>query len=145
MSNTGPLFRPRADEMVIQTTSTRDWVEDVLEFHRKFGLTINETPSVPSHEDQELRDELIKEEFREWVRAPFGAPMADALADLIYVAIGTAITYGIDLRPVWEEVHRTNMAKTGGGRRRDGKVLKPEGWQPPDISAALAKGRLKKC
>ena len=35
------------------------------------------------------------------------------------------------------EVHRSNMAKLVDGkvlRREDGKVLKPEGWQPPQLA-----------
>jgi predicted HAD superfamily Cof-like phosphohydrolase len=39
----------------------------------------------------------------------------------------------------WNEVMRTNFAKidpeTGKVRKReDGKVLKPEGWTPPDLA-----------
>jgi hypothetical protein len=30
------------------------------------------------------------------------------------------------------------MDKVGGAIRGDGKVLKPAGWQPPDIAGALA-------
>lgn len=44
---------------------------------------------------------------------------------------------GIDLRPVWSEVHAANMRKTTGPVREDGKRLKPEGWQPPDIAGVL--------
>jgi predicted HAD superfamily Cof-like phosphohydrolase len=29
------------------------------------------------------------------------------------------------------------MAKASGPRRADGKVLKPEGWTPPDIVGVL--------
>ena len=47
--------------------------------------------------------------------------------------------YGIDIRPIWDEVHRTNMAKEGGGSRTDGKIMKPAGWQPPDIAGLLAR------
>jgi len=46
---------------------------------------------------------------------------------------------GIDLRPFFREVHRTNMLKTTGPVREDGKRLKPEGWQPPRIEAMYAK------
>ena len=63
--------------------------------------------------------------------------IADGLADLIYVLIGTSIAYGIDLEPIWDEVHKTNMAKVGGGVRGDGKILKPEGWEPPEIERLL--------
>lgn len=41
---------------------------------------------------------------------------------------------GLDLRPFFEEVHRTNMAKLGGPRRADGKQLKPADWKPPRIA-----------
>jgi predicted HAD superfamily Cof-like phosphohydrolase len=39
----------------------------------------------------------------------------------------------------WEEVIRSNMDKvdpeTGMVRKRsDGKILKPEGWKPPNLS-----------
>jgi len=41
---------------------------------------------------------------------------------------------------VFAEVHRSNMAKLVDGkviRREDGKVLKPEGWTPPDVKGAM--------
>ena len=46
---------------------------------------------------------------------------------------------GYNVQGAWDEVLKTNMAKvdpkTGKVRRReDGKILKPEGWQPPDMS-----------
>jgi len=122
-----------------------DWVLDVLAFHSAFEMTINRKPTVPSAEDRKLRISLINEEAHEFMDATIAQDheqVADALADLIYVAIGAAITWGIDLRPVWDEVQRTNMAKIGGRKRADGKWLKPDGWTPPDIQSALERGRL---
>jgi predicted HAD superfamily Cof-like phosphohydrolase len=97
-----------------------------------------------------LRWKLIYEEYHELYEALGGAAMmasenteanlpetADAIADLIYVLIGTAHEFGIPLADVWAEVQRTNMAKTGGATRSDGKVMKPEGWQAPDIEGVL--------
>ena len=125
---------------------SKDWFQDVLEFHKTFGLTINTEPQTPNNGDVVLRLSLVAEEYKEFRDAVAlnegHAAIADALADLIYVTIGTAITYGIDLRPVWDEVQRANMAKAGGPKREDGKQLKPEGWKPPDIEAALKKGKI---
>lgn len=42
---------------------------------------------------------------------------------------------GVDLRPFFREVHRTNMHKLTGPIRPDGKKLKPAGWKPPRIKA----------
>jgi len=66
--------------------------------------------------------------------------IADALADIIYIACGTAVSYGIPLDKVFEEVHRSNMAKLVDGKplkREDGKVIKPVGWTAPDIAGVL--------
>jgi NTP pyrophosphatase (non-canonical NTP hydrolase) len=41
--------------------------------------------------------------------------------------------FGVDLRPFFREVHRTNMHKLTGPKREDGKQLKPPGWKPPRI------------
>jgi predicted HAD superfamily Cof-like phosphohydrolase len=62
--------------------------------------------------------------------------VARELADVVYVAYGTAHALGIDLEAALAEVHRANMSKADGPRRADGKVLKPEGFVPPDMSAA---------
>lgn len=63
--------------------------------------------------------------------------VADALADLLYVVYGAAVAWGINIDPVFGAVHQANMLKLTGPRRADGKQLKPEGWQPPDIRAVL--------
>ena len=62
----------------------------------------------------------------------------DALIDIIVVTIGAIHSAGYDAEGAWKEVMRTNFAKidkeTGKVRKReDGKVLKPQGWTPPEL------------
>jgi len=68
--------------------------------------------------------------------------IADALADIVYVVYGTALTYGIDLDAVLREVYRSNMSKLGrDGKpliREDGKVVKSENYFPSDIASILS-------
>ena len=69
------------------------------------------------------------------------AGTADALVDMAYFIVGTALERGLPLDKVWEAVQTANMAKFPGGvalRREDGKIIKPEGWQPPDVAAIIA-------
>lgn len=117
------------------------WSRDVLEFHRKFGLPVNTTaPAMPSEATIKLRQKLHGEECLETHHALEAGDVvgtADGIVDQIYVLLGTAISCGIDLDPVWEAVHAANMRKEGGGTRWDGKILKPAGWQPPDVAAVL--------
>jgi predicted HAD superfamily Cof-like phosphohydrolase len=117
----------------------------VLEFHRRFGIAVGERPGFPETATLDLRRRLIGEELAEYDAAVAAGDLveaADALADLVYVIYGAAVSFGIDLRPVFAEVHRTNMAKVGGGERADGKVLKPDGWEPPRIAPLLDAMRL---
>lgn len=63
-----------------------------------------------------------------------------ALQDLMDAAFTCAYIYNIPLALVFAEVHRANMAKQVDGvvlRRVDDKIIKPPGWQPPDIQAVL--------
>jgi len=89
-------------------------IADVQAFHRAADVPSPTTPAVPSPDRVELRRRLIKEEVGETLTAlKHGdlVELADGLADSIVVLIGTALEYGIDRQPVWDEVHRTNMAK----------------------------------
>lgn len=64
--------------------------------------------------------------------------IAKELADLLYVVYGTAVSCGIDLEPIFREVHRSNMSKVGGHRRADGKWVKPLTYSPAVIEPLLA-------
>jgi len=122
---------------------------DVKEFHEAFGQRIGEKPEFPDDEERKLRVKLLREEFREYLDGESFenlVEVADALADIIYIACGTAVSYGIPLDDVFAEVHRSNMAKLVDGkvlRREDGKIQKPEGWTPPDIRSVLDKAHTK--
>jgi len=122
---------------------------DVKEFHQAFGQRIGEKPEFPDEGERKLRVKLLKEEFIEYMDGEsFNdlVEVADALADIIYIACGTAVSYGIPLDDVFTEVHRSNMAKLVDGkviRREDGKIQKPEGWTAPDIKGVLEKSHQK--
>jgi predicted HAD superfamily Cof-like phosphohydrolase len=120
--------------------------EMVAEFHAAFGLPIASIPtgSIPGPL-VDLRCRLLAEEVAEFEAACASGDLVgilDGLADVVYVAYGTALTYGIDLNAAIAEVHRSNMSKLGeDGRpilRVDGKVLKGPQYSPPNLSAIVA-------
>lgn len=112
----------------------------VRDFHAKFGQPIVDKPTIPDTLRENLRAMLMSEEMYETRQAMIDddlVEIADGLADLIYVALGTAIEYGIDLEPVFKEVHRSNMEKLPGLQRADGKITKGPDFQPPRIKEIL--------
>jgi predicted HAD superfamily Cof-like phosphohydrolase len=119
---------------------------DVAEFHRACDVPTKFVPAFPPDERVDLRASLVNEEVnKELLVAIENRDMvgvADGIADSIYVLIGMALEFGVPLPEVWRRVHGANMLKLDPlthkvNRRKDGKVLKPEGWQPPDIRGAL--------
>lgn len=90
-----------------------------------------------------LYKKLIEEEVQELRDAKSQIDELDALTDILVVTIGAIHSMGANGEGAWNEVMRTNFAKineeTGKVRKReDGKVLKPEGWLPPNLKPFLA-------
>ncbi len=65
------------------------------------------------------------------------AEAIDGCMDVLVVTYGTMEVMGVDAEPFFDEVMRANMEKVGGPVREDGKILKPSGWSPPDITGVL--------
>jgi len=115
--------------------------QDSKIFMKAVGQTIYEY----NEEQLKLYFDLINEEWNELHEAAENndkVEMLDALVDLLVVVTGAIHSMGVDSQDAWDEVMRTNFAKidptTGKVRRReDGKVLKPEGWQPPNMAKFL--------
>jgi predicted HAD superfamily Cof-like phosphohydrolase len=66
--------------------------------------------------------------------------IADGCADLKYVTNGTAVTCGIDLEPIFAEIHRSNMSKLWGGivkKNEYGKVIKSPDYSPANLKPIL--------
>jgi len=110
-------------------------------FHRTFDILANPVPTVVDRRTRELRVKLIQEEFdelKEALAAEDLSSIAKEIADLLYVVYGTAVSYGIDMDPVFREVHRSNMTKVGGYKREDGKWVKPTTYSPALIDPIVA-------
>lgn len=116
---------------------------DVKEFQTAVGQHVGEKPAFPNGRERKLRMDLMLEEVKEYMESEDNEDLenlAKELADIIYITCGTAVSYGIPLDRVFAEVHASNMAKLVDGkpiRREDGKILKPEGWTPPDVKKIL--------
>jgi predicted HAD superfamily Cof-like phosphohydrolase len=139
------LFRKRRRDPGCQDSRPVSVADAVAEFHAVFRLPVRRTPGADiGSELAGLRISLLQEETGEFTAAAEEGDLigvADALADVVWVAYGTALTYGIDLDSVLREVHRSNMSKLGADGepviRADGKVLKSDRYFPPDIRAVL--------
>ena len=138
---------PRANHNI-----TYNDFRDVGVFHHKFGLdNVIFNPIGPREIPADLIDFRVKfmqEELNEFIEgANLGdeAQMADALIDLVYVAIGTAHLMGLPWTQLWAEVQAANMAKERAVRSDQSRrgstwdVIKPEGWRAPDIKGILKK------
>lgn len=113
------------------------------EFHEVFGLAHSDQPVPLPSDAAAIRQRLLEEEVGELAQAARAGKLpqiARELADVVYVAYGTAVSYGIDLDAVLAEVHRANMSKLGPDGLpviRDGKVQKGPHFQAPDVAAVL--------
>lgn len=124
----------------------------VFEEQAFFMLACGQTVHDYNHAQTMLYSDLIEEERKEMMAARLlnnEVEEFDAVLDQIVVLIGYGFSRGWPMHEGWAEVMRSNMAKidpkTGMVlRRTDGKILKPEGWTPPDLGSLLnpAQGEL---
>jgi predicted HAD superfamily Cof-like phosphohydrolase len=120
-------------------------LDAAMAFHSAFDLPRQALPNAAIEKSlAKIRVALLEEEVGEYIEAVSQSDLvaiADALADIVYVIYGTAVTYGIDLDRVLSEVHRSNMSKLDrDGQpliRADGKVIKSDQYFPPDVAGVL--------
>jgi predicted HAD superfamily Cof-like phosphohydrolase len=110
----------------------------------KFMRACDQTVGEFNRDQYQLYCNLIHEEFNELVASSTKVDDLDALIDILVVTIGAINSLGANGESAWQEVMRTNFAKidkdTGKVRKReDGKVLKPEGWTPPNLEPFIYK------
>lgn len=117
----------------------------VFKDQEQFMRACDQTVDVFNVKQFDMYCSLIEEEFKELqegINNNDNVEVLDALVDILVVTVGAIHSMGADGQGAWSEVMRTNFAKidsvTGKVRRRaDGKVLKPDGWQPPQLAAYI--------
>jgi predicted HAD superfamily Cof-like phosphohydrolase len=113
----------------------------VKEFHKAFGHPVNEKPVLMDKDRINARAKWMVEEIVEFGDAKDITEQADALTDLLYFVLGTFVEIGVDPEPIFDIVQKANMSKLwpdGKPRyREDNKVLKPDGWEPPEPKIEL--------
>ncbi len=72
------------------------------------------------------------------------AEQGDAICDVYYYMLNAAAKKGVNLSALFHIVHGANMAKRDPAtgqflKRADGKIIKPTGWQEPDIKAEIVR------
>lgn len=123
---------------------TPDMLRDVAEFHELIlGDYAEVAPSLISLEYCVERSRFLHEELDEFCVASGAGNIvgvADALADIVYVALGTAYKMGLPFAQIWEAVQAANMRKVAGPTKRGNKIdaMKPEGWAGPEAAIARA-------
>lgn len=141
-------------------SSVPDMVNDIREFHRKFGIEYAGKPRMLDESLCMFRRKFLREELDEYCTATsllldnleeddrdpgeivtHMEKALDSLVDLVYVALGTAHLHGFDFNEAWRRVHEANMkkirapdaeaSKRATGRGHAADVIKPPGWEAP--------------
>lgn len=116
--------------------------DDVKAFQRKFMVPMAEAPSLLDKDTLDFRIGFLREELQEFEESAGRDDlegMADALVDIVYIALGTAHMMGLPWQRLWDSVQEANMAKRmakpdGSDSKRGSPldVVKPPGWVGPD-------------
>lgn len=112
-----------------------------------FMLAGEQTVGEDNNEQAELYLNLIKEEYQELLDArqiTDDVLTIDACFDTIWVIVGYMLSRGWSCERIWDEGALSNLRKIDRKtqkilKREDGKILKPEGWQPPDFTKFINK------
>lgn len=115
---------PATNDLWLRPTLHREESQELIEALVAWGHEVSQSCEPESADALALKKAVARE-----------------LADVVYVAYGTALLSGIDLDIALREVHRANMQKVREGvrRRDDGKIVKGPNFKPPDLTAAIRK------
>jgi predicted HAD superfamily Cof-like phosphohydrolase len=117
--------------------------------HNYFGLPVRDDLSAPHHISDDLanfRLHFIMEEAKELQKAYETKDLveiADALVDIVVVALGTAHMHNLPFDHLFEEVFRSNMTKVRVNNASESKrgtafdLKKAEGYKSPEIEKIL--------
>lgn len=123
--------------------SLDELLERVVRFNQEIiGLPPRDRVDVLSPTRTDFRRRHLEEELTEFVESSGEGDAdgaADALIDLVYVALGALYEMGVNPGEAFDRVHQANMRKVRGERsKRPGSegydAIKPEGWTGPDNS-----------
>ena len=125
-----------------QKIAPDQYIIDIVDFHRKFGLEYVGPPRALVPDMSEFRIKFLQEELDEYKQAVKDCDLekqCDSLIDLVYVALGTAHLQGFPFQAGWQRVQDANMAKVRGTKRTSPRgstydVVKPRGWIPPSLT-----------
>ena len=117
-------------------------MSDIFSDQRKFMQACGQSVDRHNQAQFDLYKDLIDEEVGELAEATEAkdrVEQLDALIDILVVTTGALHSLGVDPNGAWKEVMRSNFDKVDpvSGRvkkRDDGKVLKPDNWEPPRLS-----------
>lgn len=123
-------------------------IKKVRKFCEMCDYPVRDSPGFP-HSDVQLQCiDLLKEEVEEFKQANGRfmergnlVEVADAFGDILYSVIFAALSYGIPLPEIFEEIHKSNMTKLwpdGKARKRKlNRLEKGPNYKPPDILKIL--------
>ena len=115
-----------------------NWQQSVREFQIAAGQQPADKPTLYTHNGTILNAKLIQEELNEYLEAESLEDIADAIGDLLVVVLGAACQHGIDMEPVFAEIHKSNMTKfIDGYRRSDGKWIKGPSYTPVNLTPII--------
>ncbi len=123
-------------------------IQQVKEFYEAFNVNYSDEITLIPRDRAKLRHILMNEENQEFKTAFWDndiIEVTDALADQMYILLGTVIEYGLQdkFEAVFDEVHRSNMSKLDkDGKpilRIDGKIIKSELYEGPHVENVLFK------
>lgn len=121
----------------------RKMAQQVRSFQKASGQVVNKKPTDLEVKEVQLRYDLMREENIEYQDAGLSknkVEILDACADQLYILLGTINAHGLQdlIGPAFELVHKNNMTKVGPDgkvlRNPDGKILKPDGFVPVDLT-----------
>ena len=107
-------------------------IMDIIEFQRRFGQHYEGPPRVLPNDMANFRFKRLIDEVQEYAEAYANLDAEgelDALVDIVYIAIGTALMRGWNFREAWARVHEANMTKL----RKGLDIVKPEGFEHPSL------------
>lgn len=121
-------------------------IEKVSEFMEACGQEVKTRASNVEDSTSSLRYNLMSEENREYLVACLQnnkVEILDALIDMSYILFGTIASHGMTEEFIkgFTLVHENNMTKVQSDgkvlKNPEGKILKPEGYKPVDLSSLI--------